>query len=470
MNNKIGSLLKNFSYSIVSNFLTLAITTIIILIAPKIIGVTEYGYWQLYLFFSSYVGIFYFGWLDGIYLRYGGYEYDELDRPLFFSQFVEIVVMHLVIASLICLYAVTISDPNRQFIFFMIAFDLIAFNLSQFFIFILQSTNRIKEFSFVNTSGRIFYFVIVVALIIFKVPGFELYVVADILGRLFALVYGLYLCKDLVFVGFDKFKFYFEEVKENIQVGFKLLVANFAGILVIGVVRYGIQSNWSVGIFGKISLTLSLSNFLMTFITSIGIVLYPMLRRVAPSKLNEIYYALLKTVDVILLLMLFAYFPIYLILPKWLPQYADSLKYMAILFPMIVYNGKFSLLTVTFMKTFRFEKSLLYVNVISVIFSLLFTGVFAYWLHNLNIMMLSVTIVLFLQNTIGEYVLSKRIGVHISKQILLESMVIIAFIASNWYLNILWGLLIFTVAYILYLLVNKNQIKSGISELKVLMK
>lgn len=50
----------------------------------------EYGYCQLHLFYSSYVGFLHFGWNDGIYLRYGGKNYIELDKKLFFFQILHV--------------------------------------------------------------------------------------------------------------------------------------------------------------------------------------------------------------------------------------------------------------------------------------------------------------------------------------------------------------------------------------------
>ena len=82
---RIKQLLKDFGFVISSNLLTLAISTIVILIVPKVIGVKEYGYWQLFMFYSSYLGVLHIGWLDGIYLRYGGEQYAHLNKALFKS-------------------------------------------------------------------------------------------------------------------------------------------------------------------------------------------------------------------------------------------------------------------------------------------------------------------------------------------------------------------------------------------------
>ena len=87
MNIRVKDIIKNFSYTVSSNLVVLAVSSLIVLIIPKYIGIIEYGYWQIYVFYSSYVGFLHFGWSDGIYLRYGGAKYSELNKKLFFSQF-----------------------------------------------------------------------------------------------------------------------------------------------------------------------------------------------------------------------------------------------------------------------------------------------------------------------------------------------------------------------------------------------
>ena len=72
MNEKAKLLFKNLNYTIVANLLILVVSIALNLIVPKFLGVTEYSYWQLYVFYASYVGFFQLGWIDGIYLKIGG--------------------------------------------------------------------------------------------------------------------------------------------------------------------------------------------------------------------------------------------------------------------------------------------------------------------------------------------------------------------------------------------------------------
>ena len=78
---------KNFSFTFLANVISMVISAVVIAIIPKVIGQAEYGYYQLYVFYASYTGFFHFGWCDGIYLKYGGIEYQNYDRPLMSSQF-----------------------------------------------------------------------------------------------------------------------------------------------------------------------------------------------------------------------------------------------------------------------------------------------------------------------------------------------------------------------------------------------
>ena len=69
MNTKAKSVIKNLYYTVAANFVTLLISVLLNLFVPKLLGVKEYSYWQLYVFYSSYVGFLHLGWVDGIYLK-----------------------------------------------------------------------------------------------------------------------------------------------------------------------------------------------------------------------------------------------------------------------------------------------------------------------------------------------------------------------------------------------------------------
>ncbi|WP_033571603.1 hypothetical protein [Lacticaseibacillus rhamnosus] len=459
---KIKRLLRDFSYSISSNLISLAVSTLVVLIVPKFIGVTEYGYWQLYIFYTNYVGVLHFGWLDGIFLRYGGYHYEELDRPTFFSQFIQFLIFQLFLSIVLILIGLFSNTPENKYIIIATAVAMVLINLMQFFLYILQDTSRIKEYAIVTTIGRVLYFLGVLVCLVGGVKSFQEYIIADLVGRAIALMYAVYSCREIVFLKLTYFSSSLKETWRNLSVGVKLLLANFASNLIIGVVRYGIQLRWGVRVFGKVSLTLNISGFLMTFISAISLVLYPVLRRMKEQRLRQVYTVLKTLLVFVLLLGLFVYYPLAWVLPVWLPKYADALKYMAILFPMCVYSGKFSLLIVTFMKTYRLEKKLLTLNLGILAFSVALTVFNVFIVQNLTLTMVSMVLILGVQSAVGEVVLERNIGMRRRRGLLLETLVVALFVSGNYIIGGAGSLIIYMVAILTYYLINKGKIFRGV--------
>ncbi|MDH6431133.1 MULTISPECIES: hypothetical protein [unclassified Paenibacillus] len=471
MNDKTVNFIKNFSYTLTSNLVSLIVSTLVILIVPKLIGVEEYGYWQIYLFYSSYVGFMHFGWNDGIYLRYGGEKYKEIDKGLFFSQFCMLVVLQLTISGLLLLSSTLIGfDINKTFVIEMVSICLVIVNIRLMLLYILQATNRIKEYSQITMMDRILYCTLIIVFLIFGVRQYKLLIVADLIGKLLSLLYAMYCCRDIVFRKFSLFQFSFQETKLNINVGMKLMFSNIASMLIIGVVRFGIERTWTVSTFGVVSLTLSISNLMMLFINAVGIIMFPILRRTNEKKLPSIYVSMRNFLMVILLGLITLYYPIRAILSGWLPKYSDSLAYMALVFPMCVYEGKMALLINTYLKTLRKEKLMLKINLISLVLGVIITFFTTVLYKNLDSAIVSIVFLLALRCVLAEIFLSKILRLSLYKDIVLELIMSFIFIITGWYLNSWIALVLYLVVYVIYLVIKRKDIVKTLENFKYLMK
>lgn len=471
MNRKFTHIIKNFSYTIFSNFISLLITALVTLIVPKLIGVEEFGFWQLYIFYSAYVVFLSFGWYDGIYLRYGGKEYKEIDKELFFSQFYMFVFFQLLIFLIIMLVSnFLISDENRLFIFKMTLICMLIVNVKYMLQYILQGTNRIKEYARTIMIDRIFYLCLSILLLLFGIREYKLLIIADLTGRFISLLYAMFSCKEIVFNRISTFFFSFKEAKANINVGIKLMFANIASMLIIGVVRFEIERTWGVVAFGKVSLALSVSNILIVFVNAIGLVMFPILRRTDENKLPSIYCIMRDFLMLVLFGILLIYYPFKVVLTAWLPKYADSLKYMAIIFPVCIYEGKMSLLNNTYLKTLRQEKHILKVNLITLSLSIVFTFISTHLLNELDFAVMSIVILLSFKCILSEAILSKLLHVAIKKDIFLELIMTTLFILTGWYINSWFTVLIYGMAYIIYLFIKREDLKNTVCNFKILVR
>ncbi|MFT5874485.1 MAG: hypothetical protein ACI8WT_003455 [Clostridium sp.] len=294
-------------------------------------------------------------------------------------------------------------------------------------LYILQSTNRIKEYAKITMIDRTLYCCLIIVLLVVGVREYKLMIVADLIARLVSLLYAMHFCSDIVFRGISTFYFSFRDTIENISVGIKLMFANIASMLIIGVVRFGIEHSWNMSTFGKVSLTLSMSNLMMLFINAVGIIMFPILRRTDEKKLPNIYVTMRDFLMIILLGALIVYYPLKVVLLTWLPKYADSLMYMALLFPMCVFEGKMALLINTYLKTLRREKLMLKINLISLALSVMVTFVTTMLFKNLDLAIASIVILLAFRCALAEMFLSKILVITVYKDIILELIMTLIF-------------------------------------------
>lgn len=470
LENKAIQFIKNFFYTISSNLISLIISTLVVIVVPKLVGVEEYGYWQLYLFYSSYVGFLHFGWSDGIYLRYGGEEYSDLDKKTFSSQFYMMMIFQFFIAVIIVIVAILfVNNNDRVFIFIMVALNALIVNVLSVLLLTLQATNRIKNYAQINIISRVSYIILILMFLFIGVREYRVMIVADLMGKTLSLIYAIYACKDIVINKLNTLNLSFTETIENIRVGIKLMFANIASMLIIGVVRFGIEYSWDVSTFGKISLTLSVSNLLMLFINATGIVIFPVLRKLSVEALPQLYLVVRDILMVILFGILVLYFPMNALLTRWLPNYADSLAFMALLFPISLYEGKMGLLINTYLKTLRKERFIMRVNMIVLLLSGISTIFTTVIFRNLNAAVLSILIAISIRSILAEKYLAEVLKINVIKDIIYETTLTVLFVLIGWNINSIAGFALYLFAVISYVFLKRKGLKDSFNKMKMYM-
>lgn len=458
MNIKVKKVLKNISYSFMANIISMIISVISVVFLPKFMSVENYGVWQLYLFYVSYLGFFHFGWLDGICLRYGGCYFEKLDKVKFTSQFVLLFFVELVISVIaITFINLFIEDYFTKQVLIFVSCVLVPVILFTFATFILQITNKIKEYAYLILFGRILFFISLMIYFNISNRGYTELIYLDIISKVLALFYGVYLIKEILVFKIDKLNNVFKETWENVSVGSKLLFANIAGMLILGIIRFGISQQWDVATFGKVSLTLNCSSFLMVFINALSIVFFPILKRTDESKIKGLYISIRSGLTSVLLGCLIMYYPLNSILSWWLPEYQDSLIYMAVLLPICLFESKVSLLTNTYLKALRKEKVMMKINMGVVVISFILTYVSTVLLHNLNIAVISILLLFAIKSICSELILGEVLQTKIRKDILQEIILVILFVSINFSnTDIFIKFVVYFMAYCIYLYINRT--------------
>ena len=460
MNEKTKSILKNFNYTVTANFLVLGISVILNLVVPKYLNVTEYGFWQLYIFFSGYVAFFHFGWIDGIYLKIGGEEYQNLNKSSLGTQFYYLFILQLILATALLIYVFFfISDINRKIILGATACTLVITNIKSLILFIFQSTNRIKEYAQLSRNDRYFYLVGAVCYLLLGGRSFVILIVLDVLSKLIITLWGCSRIKDIIFCKREKLSTIILEIKDNIKIGSNLMLGHIASMLILGVSRFFVEDNWNIEMFGKLSFSLSISSMFMLFIGAISVVLYPTLRRENQENLPNLYIHIRELLVPLTLSLLVFFYPLRVILEWWLPTFNESMFFMGILFPIVVYEGRTSLLINTYLKTIRQEKIILVSNLITLLVSTLLSLISVYMFNNIYLTVISITISLAFRCIIAEIMLTKRLKIKTGVNNVMESILILTFIVCNLFFENTISLYIYISLFIVYILLRITKIR-----------
>lgn len=450
---------QDFSYTFLYNIFSMFVSAVLIFLAPKFIGVAEYGYWQLYILYCSYFNYLSFGLTEGIYLRYGGEEYNDLPKPIFCSQFWLLVILEFIITFFIAIIYLNVSfNTNKMIVVFLVCLSTIITIPRGFLAYTLQATGRIKSCMTGYFSERVVYLTLAVILLFLGLRKFEVIIMADIIGKLVSIIYLIKISKDIVFNKPLINSLLFSEIQRNISAGSKLLFANLSSILIVGIIRFTIENQWGIEAFGNVSLTMSISNMLISFFSAISIVLFPMLRKTSNDNLINIYLILNRIITILNLGLLILYFPLKSMLLYWLPNYSESMIYMGFLLPMCIYESKMTLLFTTYLKTFRKEKELLYINLITVILSIIISYINVAYLENLNLMVFSIVLLLSFRSIIAELYISRFLNLFTPSDIISQVLVSGLFIFMTWSYSNLSSFVVYLVIYIIYLVLKRNDI------------
>lgn len=441
-------LIKNILFSISANGLNLLISTILIFIVPKNIGVLEYGFWQMYLLYASYASVFHFGFPDGIYLRYGGKDYNSLDESLFKRVNNFFVISQLIISIL--LVALSLIVFNNKII--AVAFSLSVFitNIRTSNMYVLQATNKVKESSIILILSNII-FILLFIILTFIGFSWERLILIDLASKFLSLLYSFYKVKNLF--GFTSIKLkneiVFSEIKKNILSGGAILVAYILGLLILGVSRWLVDYQWGVEIFAQISLAISVSNIALVFINAVGVVMFPLLKTITEEKYQYIYVNSRYWLSFLLFGVSTFFFLFKPLLEFWLPQYSFGITYLYFLFPICIFEGNNSLLNLTFLKALRKERFIMYLNLITAIFSATISYFSAIVFNNLNMVVFSMLAGIMFRSVLGEIYLSKKLKTDYIKSITREIIGTVTFIVVSNFDNIFLSMFLFLLVILL---------------------
>jgi O-antigen/teichoic acid export membrane protein len=467
----LGALLSNLSYAYISQGISMIISIVFTLVIPKVLGVEGYGYWQLIVFYASYLGVLYLGLNDGLYLREGGKSYSEINHSVVATQSRVFFVLHSVIAAiLIVLVSIFIKDANRAFVMISAAIYIPFFNLKGLLTHTMQAVNHTKVFSLSVMIDKILILLAVIVALVCDIENFHYYVVVYVAGGIVATIYCCIAARKILLAPTCSVAELKSEIKENIKAGMPLMLSSFAAMLITGVSRQVIDIRWDISEFGKISLAITMMNFVLMFINQSSLVLFPSMRRMSTDGCVSFYKSANNILNIILPLVLVVYVPVGVLVCMWLPNYKESVAYLGIMLPICIFDGKMSLLGNTYYKMMRLERKLLVINIVTFVLNAIFSILGALVFNSITFIVVGLVISIAFRSLISEIYLHMHMKIKFDFTTIVMIVLSIGFAVFNNVFEQWISFLIYTGISAVMFVILLPQLKKSFGSLKSVMK
>ena len=355
---------KNIIKVFSANLLTLVVGIITGLIIPNILSIDSFAYFKTYILYAGYIGLLHFGFIDGMYIKYGGENIEEVDKSILKAEH----LIFIAIQSIATIIFIFIAFIKKDFIIFMLGISIIPINTSAFYKLFYQSTGQFSRFAAASYIYSIIYLSInIILAFVLKSDNYKFYCFANLISNL------------VVFVILE-FKFYkdFKDIKlkynstiwGNIKIGFVVLIANLGIVIFNALDLWFVKFNFSSHEFAYYSFAISILNIINIMVSSVSITFYNYLAR---EEKEESVKNLKKYFIIIGAFFSLAYFVFALIVNVFLEKYIPALKIISISFAgfpyIIVINGLFINLYRARKDEVKYLKVMISMLIISIIYN-----------------------------------------------------------------------------------------------------
>lgn len=361
----------------VANLLKVVISNIIVLLSgvlasfviPKLMGVTQYGYYRIFMLYAVYASLLHFGFVDGILLHFGGLSYDNLNKKSIRSLSTFFITFEFIIGLIIILSSFLIANPIYHYICLDLGIYTIAINIVTYFQYLTQAVMNFSLLARMNSIQPILTIIIIVSAILcvhlrlFGQLTYQLYLTLYV--STFIIVMIIYVLKyhDIIFGARIHRAEITSQIKLLFKVGFMITISYQIGALIFNLDNQYILFLFSTDTFSNYSFAYSLIQILTTIINAISTVIFPYLNRQKEDQVTKSYDINTSYMLIFIFLSLLAYYPIDLFIHYYLPNYYESLKFFRILLPGVAISNCIYSIIFNYYKVLRKIKEYLYFGI-----------------------------------------------------------------------------------------------------------
>lgn len=334
---------------------------------PKILGVEDYGYYKLFNLYSGYCLILSLGFVSGIYLKYGGFDYANLNKQEF-RLYTRFFLSFQTIFSLIgVLLTVFLAPEPYRFIFSLVFIYQLIYNVFYYYDIITTITQEYRTMiwrNFIQSILSIINVGIVFALRNQSLSLYELYVSLFVVSYFILLVWYLIKYRDITFGRCQPLHGSLSSLISLFKIGLPLLFADMISNLIFSTDRQIVSLFFDNTTFSTYSFAYNILQVFTKILYSFSAIIYPELKRANKDKMKETYYNSTILVMIISSFSFISYFFLFYLIKYYLTEYQGSLetyKYVILSLPA---NCLVSIVTYSFYKSDQKQNSFFVISLV----------------------------------------------------------------------------------------------------------
>ena len=160
------------------------------------------------------------------------------------------------------------------------------------------------------------------------------------------------------------------------------------------------------------------------------------------------------------------YAPVKYLLTLWLPEYGDSVRYLAVLLPFCIFEVRNSVLACTYLKVWMGQKYIMYANIAALAVSAAATWLTVFVLESMDLAAVSIMGLYALKTILTEQAVKKYINIKLALFNIQELLLITVFMLLSWFCSPLSALSGYLICYLLYLYFGRKRLSEAYSTLK----
>lgn len=451
------SIKKGITYVFIANVINLLISLFTGFVLPKVLSIETYANIKLFQLYVTYIGILHFGFADGMYLRLGGKNIENLNKKEILEELKTFKIFQLVIAIL----AIIVSICIKNEILLLCSIVIIPINIANYLRQVYQAIGQFKKYSkFTNINTILILIVNIFLLFIVKTDYYRLYIFGYIGAYI---IYWIFIeIETRKLFPFKKINANKKYLIQDIKSGFFLMIGNFCNVIFTSIDRLFIQNLLGSIQFAYYSFAVSVENLMNVFVTPISTVMY---NYFCNTKQKE------KIVDVKMYMLLFSstviavIFPAKYIIDVWITKYKESLGVLFLLFAAQYISIMIRCVHVNLYKAEKKQKKYFKIMLTVVILSIILNIIAYIFSKTINAIAIATLITNIIWYIIGEFEFKNyRLGI---KDYIYTFLIMIAFLLCGLLLNAIIGMFCYClVVIILTLLLERSTLIKVIEEIK----